>query len=118
MTVTDVKPCGEVRENWLDSSSKYTNETWPFNHLVCSSAFDNKMSGGYFSPKGTQFVKLRVDACLGGPDEGCAPTEDVSEFFESHPLMFIYKDTYVDGANKTNSVQEYTNTDVFVELSK
>ena len=116
--ITDVKPCGEEREKWFDSSSKYDAESWPFNNLICSGAFTSPMYGGYFSPNGTQYVHLNVEACLGGPKKGCAPQRKVRKFFETNQLLFIYKDTFIDGANKTNSVQEYTNVGVFSNLVK
>ena len=116
--IKDIKPCREEREKWHDSSSKYNEESWPFNNLICSGAFTSQIYGGYFSPNGTQYVHVNVDACLGGTSKGCAPQRKVRKFFETQKLLFIYKDTYTDGRNKTNSVQEYTNVQVFSNLAK
>lgn len=88
-----MKPC---EESWsLDTKLQTAQKLALEKKMMCADLSPILLKGNYFSNKFVT-VEFGVEACLGGPEDGCADVNEVEKFFLGRKVNVIYKNTHLD----------------------
>lgn len=101
-------------EKFLKVDNKVNeNGTWIFDNLTCTDAWNQNLTGDYFS-KEFQYIEMSLKICQG--NKTCKNRTEIEKFFKNHALDIVYKDTYSDHENRTHPQKEFVEDKYWLQL--